>query len=191
MADPRLAVLAEPELPVQTSSHPSAVGLCPQTAHPWSHVGDGGHGMWHRWHRNASVSDAEHPLNRLSPCWWKSPTPPTDFGGCSAPCPHTPAMPGTYRQSRRVQCARSGGSCGTTATLLPGWPPGCCCTAPRPGSCRGSAGSQARLIRGKITGLVLEGQQGCTPPPRGGAPQRAPRCLHPPSPERNSLTQRI
>lgn len=60
-----------------------------------------------------------------------------------------------------------------TVTLLPGWPPGCCRTAPRPGSCCGSVGSQAWVVRGKITGLVLEGQQGRTPPPRGGG-QAAP-----------------
>lgn len=78
------AAPAEPELPVWTSSHLSAVGLRPQAAHPWSHVGDRGHGVWHR---NASVPDAEHSPNRLGPCYWMFPTRPTDFGGCFAPRP--------------------------------------------------------------------------------------------------------
>lgn len=60
--------------------------------------------------------------------------------------------PGTYRWSRRGRCARSAGSCAMTVTLPPGWRPGCCRTAPRPGSCCGSAGSKAHAVRSSAGG---------------------------------------
>lgn len=39
-----------------------------------------------------------------------------------------------------------------TVTLPPGWRPGCCRTAPRPGSCCGSAGSKAHAVRSSVGG---------------------------------------
>lgn len=69
--------------------------------------------------------------------------------GEAAPPSSPPKLgcPGTYRWSRTGWCARSAGSCARTATLPPGWRPGCCRTAPRPGSCCGSAGSETRVVR--------------------------------------------